>query len=158
LGRSPIFVVVANSCEWNKSELPVETPGSLVPQSHHELKTANSAFSQLREGVFHQGGPHTEFLVFGIDRDGHQLGRTGSRAGDHVPGYAPPELGNHKEVSTVAQKLEKALTLGTRILGLTIDDRESMLLALHEPPTNGLAELRSVLLLEHEGRVRSGLV
>jgi len=31
-------------------------------------------------------------------------------------------------------------------------------LALHEPPTNGLAELRSVLLLEHEGRVRSGLV
>ena len=58
----------------------------------------------------------------------------------------------------VAQKLEKALTLGTRILGLTIDDRESMLLALHEPPTDGLAELQSVLLLEHEGRVRNGLV
>jgi hypothetical protein len=57
----------------------------------------------------------------------------------------------------VAQKLEKALTLGTRILGLTIDDRESMLRALYDPPTDGLAAFHSVLLLEHEGRMRSGL-
>lgn len=57
----------------------------------------------------------------------------------------------------VAQKLEKALTLGTKILGLTIDDRESMLKALYEPPTDGLAAFRSLLLLEHEGRIRQGL-
>ena len=57
----------------------------------------------------------------------------------------------------VAQKLEKALTLGTKILGLTIDDRESMLGALSEPPTDGLSAFRTVLLLEHEGRVRQGL-
>lgn len=59
--------------------------------------------------------------------------------------------------SEVAEKLEKALTLGTKILGLTIDDRESMLQALYEPPTQGLTEFRSVLLLEHEGHVSEGL-
>ena len=57
----------------------------------------------------------------------------------------------------IAQKLEKALTLGTKILGLTIDDRESMLHALYEPPTDGLVDFRSVLLLEHEARVSEGL-
>jgi hypothetical protein len=57
----------------------------------------------------------------------------------------------------VAAKLEKGLTLGTKILGLTIDDRESMLHALYEPPTAGLADFRAVLLLEHEGRLGQGL-
>ena len=46
----------------------------------------------------------------------------------------------------------------TRVLALTVVDRESMLRALDEPPTDALAELRGVLLSEHEWRVREGLV
>jgi len=43
------------------------------------------------------------------------------------------------------------------VLALTIEDRERILRALDDPPT-GLAELRGVLLVEHEWRVREGLV
>ena len=46
----------------------------------------------------------------------------------------------------------------TRVLALTVVDRESMLRALDEPPTDALAELRGMLLSEHEWRVREGLV
>lgn len=59
--------------------------------------------------------------------------------------------------SEVAQKLEKGLTCGTKIFGLSIADRESILRSLDDPPTNGLAELRGVLLREHEWRVEQGL-
>jgi hypothetical protein len=41
--------------------------------------------------------------------------------------------------------------------GATIEDRERILRALEECP-DGLAELRGVLLKEHEARVRDGLV
>jgi hypothetical protein len=58
----------------------------------------------------------------------------------------------------VAEKLEKALTLGTQIVGLSIVDRESMLRALGDPPTEGLVEFRAVLVGEHKWRVREGLV
>ena len=58
----------------------------------------------------------------------------------------------------VADKLDHALLLETKVLALTVIDRESMLWALDEPPTGGLAELRGVLLGEHEWRVREGLV
>ena len=58
----------------------------------------------------------------------------------------------------VASKLDRALTMETRVLALTVVDRESMLRALDEPPTDALAELRGVLLSEHEWRVREGLV
>ena len=58
----------------------------------------------------------------------------------------------------VASKLDHALTMETRVLALTVVDRESMLRALDEPPTDALAELRGVLLSEHEWRVREGLV
>lgn len=53
--------------------------------------------------------------------------------------------------------LEKALDRGTIIVALTMDDRERILRALDDPP-DGLAELRGVLLREHEWRVRAGLV
>jgi hypothetical protein len=43
------------------------------------------------------------------------------------------------------------------VLALTIDDREAILRALDDPP-DSLAELRGVLLREHEWRVREGLV
>ena len=54
--------------------------------------------------------------------------------------------------------LEKALAIGTKIVALTIEDRERLLRALDDPPTDALAELRGVLLREHEWRVRVGLV
>jgi hypothetical protein len=53
---------------------------------------------------------------------------------------------------------EKALGLGTVVLALTIEDRERILWALDEAPTDGLAELRGVLLVEHVHRANSGLV
>jgi len=37
-------------------------------------------------------------------------------------------------------------------------DRETILRALDHPPSDGLADLRGVLLREHEWRVRKGLV
>ena len=40
---------------------------------------------------------------------------------------------------------------------MTVPEREEILRALDDPPT-GLAELRGVLLVEHEWRVREGLV
>lgn len=45
----------------------------------------------------------------------------------------------------------------TVIVALSIDDRERILQALDDPP-DGLAELRGVLLREHEWRVREGLI
>ncbi len=54
--------------------------------------------------------------------------------------------------------LTRALLIETTILALTVTDRESILRALDEPPTDALAELRGVLLREHQWRVREGLV
>jgi hypothetical protein len=54
--------------------------------------------------------------------------------------------------------LEKAIELGTVIVALSIEDRERILRALEDAPTDALAELRAVLLREHEWRVRDGLV
>jgi hypothetical protein len=41
---------------------------------------------------------------------------------------------------------------------LTIPDRIAILHALGEPPAGALAQLRGLLLAEHVGRVREGLV
>lgn len=54
--------------------------------------------------------------------------------------------------------LEKARAFGTAVVALTIEDRERNLWALDDAKTDALAELRSVLLQEHEWRVREGLV
>jgi hypothetical protein len=54
--------------------------------------------------------------------------------------------------------LEKALALGTVVVALTIDARERLLWALDDARTDALAELRAVLVQEHEGRMRDGLV
>ena len=45
----------------------------------------------------------------------------------------------------------------TKVLALTIAERETIIRALDDPPP-GLEELRAVLLREHVGRVRDGLV
>ena len=54
--------------------------------------------------------------------------------------------------------LEKGLALGTVVLALTIEDRERILGALDDARTDALAELRGVLLQEHEWRSQEGLV
>jgi len=53
--------------------------------------------------------------------------------------------------------LEKALALDGEVAALTIEDRERILWALDDVRTDALAELRGVLLQEHEWRVREGL-
>ena len=58
----------------------------------------------------------------------------------------------------VAAKLEDGYDVETKVLALSIVDRESNLRALDDAPTDGLAELRSVLLREHEWSIRQGLV
>ena len=57
----------------------------------------------------------------------------------------------------VAERLEATYDREAKVLALTIADREAILRALDDPP-DGLAELRGVLLREHEWRVRTGLV
>ena len=54
--------------------------------------------------------------------------------------------------------LEKSLALETGVVALTIDDRERILRALDDVRKDALAELRRVLLSEHEWRARDGLV
>jgi hypothetical protein len=56
-----------------------------------------------------------------------------------------------------ASTLRNYLKAGRTTFALTIAEREAILRALDEPP-DGLAELRGVLLREHEWRVREGLV
>lgn len=52
---------------------------------------------------------------------------------------------------------EKSLALESEIVALTIEDRERILWALDDVRTDALAELRGVLLSEHEWRGREGL-
>ncbi|MDQ3672103.1 MAG: hypothetical protein M3364_06660 [Actinomycetota bacterium] len=56
-----------------------------------------------------------------------------------------------------AERLENAYDRETKVLALTIPDREAIVRALNDPP-DGLAELRGVLLVEHEARVHDGLL
>ena len=57
-----------------------------------------------------------------------------------------------------ADALIVALEAGQALIALSVQDREGVLRALGDPQTNSLAELRGVLLREHEWRVREGLV
>ena len=56
------------------------------------------------------------------------------------------------------ERAQKALALGTAVLALTIEDREGLLRALDDARTDASAELRGVLLQEHEWRSQEGLV
>jgi hypothetical protein len=51
----------------------------------------------------------------------------------------------------------RARLYGLLVVALTIEDRQRILRALERGFPDGLAELRGVLLREHEGRVREGL-
>ena len=53
--------------------------------------------------------------------------------------------------------LARSLALEAEVVALTIEDREHILWALDDVRTDALAELRGVLLQEHEWRSREGL-
>ena len=56
----------------------------------------------------------------------------------------------------LADRLERGYGRGVKVLGLSIEERETVLRALIEPPA-GLEELRAVLLQEVEWHRKSGL-
>ncbi len=64
-------------------------------------------------------------------------------------------LAEHTDEPT-AGRLERALKLDTRLLGLEVHEREQIIRALDDPPA-GLEQLRAVLLQEHAWRHRAGL-
>lgn len=78
-------------------------------------------------------------------------------AGHRVPDDDVRELAHVVDEPTKSV-LGKALAFGTVLVALTIENRERLLWALDDARTDALAELRSVLLQEHEGRMRDGLV
>jgi hypothetical protein len=57
---------------------------------------------------------------------------------------------------TTADRVETAQERQTKLLGLSIEDRDVILSILDDPP-EPLCELRGVLLEEHEWRRREGL-
>ena len=67
------------------------------------------------------------------------------------------ELARLVDDPALAEKLETAYGRGVRILALEISERETILAALEDRPAD-LTELRGVLLEEHVGLVRDGLV
>jgi hypothetical protein len=78
-------------------------------------------------------------------------------AGLRVPDDEVRELARLVDEPT-RSVLEKALALEAEVVALTIEDRERLLRVLDDARTDALADLRAVLLQEHEGRARDGLV
>ena len=56
----------------------------------------------------------------------------------------------------LADRLERAVETEVKLLALTIDERALLLSALEDPPEE-LAELRAVLLADHQWRDAEGL-
>ena len=63
------------------------------------------------------------------------------------------ELARLVDDDDLGSRLETAYGRMTKVLALTIPERETINRALDDPPA-GLEELRAVLLREHVGRVR----
>ena len=66
------------------------------------------------------------------------------------------ELDRGAGADHLADRLKVAVDDGVALLALTIDERAVILDQLEDPP-DGLAELRGVLLNEHQWRQREGL-
>jgi hypothetical protein len=66
------------------------------------------------------------------------------------------ELARQVDDEALANRLETAHGRMTKVLALTIPERETIMRALDDPPP-GLEELRAVLLREHVGCRREGL-
>ena len=75
-------------------------------------------------------------------------------AGLPTPGTDVLELARLIDDRALAERLETAYGNGASILALEIQERESIVRALDDPPTKALAERRAVLLQEHVARVR----
>ena len=67
------------------------------------------------------------------------------------------ELAGLVDDPALGERLEESYGRMVRVLALTIPGRETIIRALEDAPP-GLEELRAVLLREHVGRVRDGLV
>jgi hypothetical protein len=78
-------------------------------------------------------------------------------AGVPVTDDAVLELARLVDDDALADRLETAYGRLTKVLALTIQERETIIRALDDAPP-GLEELRAVLIREHVGRVRDGLV
>jgi hypothetical protein len=78
-------------------------------------------------------------------------------AGVPVQDDAVLELARLVDDPALADRLETAFGRMTKVLALTIPERETIIRALDDAPP-GLDELRAVLLREHIGRVSDGLV
>jgi len=80
----------------------------------------------------------------------------------HLAGLRIPDEDVRELITLVDEPtrafLEKSLGLQTEVVALTIEDRERILWALDDVRTDALAELRGVLLAEHEWRRQDGLV
>ena len=81
-------------------------------------------------------------------------------AGLPVPPDAVQELADLVRVvgaDELADRLERALGDEVKLLALSLDERALMLSALEDPPDD-LAELRAVLLADHQWRRNEGLI
>lgn len=80
-------------------------------------------------------------------------------AGVPVSDAPAAELAGHVQAvgaDELADRLERAIVEGVLLLAVTIDERAVILGQLDDPP-DGLAELRGVVMNEHEWRQREGL-
>ena len=77
-------------------------------------------------------------------------------AGLPVPADAVAALVRDAGADDLADRLERALADDVKLLALTLDERAVMLAALEDPPQE-LAELRAVLLADHQWRRREGI-
>ena len=80
-------------------------------------------------------------------------------AGIPVPAAAVHELADTVRASgpaDLADRLERGVADEVKLLVLTLDERALMLAALEDPPQD-LAELRAVLLADHQWRRSEGL-
>jgi hypothetical protein len=77
-------------------------------------------------------------------------------AGVRIPDQDVRELARLVDEPT-RSLLEKALALGSGVVALTIEDRERLLWVLEDVRTDALAQLRAMLVQEHEWRRQEGL-
>jgi hypothetical protein len=78
-------------------------------------------------------------------------------AGVPVPDRLVLTLASLVDDEVLEMKLRRAVVRETKVLALELDERDTILLAVEDPP-EGPEELRGVLLAEREWRQREGLI
>jgi hypothetical protein len=66
------------------------------------------------------------------------------------------ELVRSTGADDLADRLERAVADGVKLIALTLDERALLLAALEDPPPE-LADSRAVLLADHQWRRREGI-